>query len=200
MSTPEDELAALPGFSPPPRRLPDPPGPMLDSQPSTGTTWGPIPEEEMPATPVRGLFGVLRRPRPERSDTRTRTSDSTGDAPKISVKETVKLVSGLLVIVVGVAALVASATDPSGQRALRRPTDDERQNIAGPIASILVRHADPALLNPDLTDLILAGSATVDYVSAGPLMTAVSVDPGMPPDVQLDEPEHRPAAHPFDFS
>jgi len=203
VTTPDDDLAMIPGFSPRPSRRPDLPGPDLDQTPSTETTLG-SPEPTTMAPPVRGLFGTLRKPRPDRAATPTPSLDSIGDAPKITRKETVRLVSGILVILVGAAAMAIAYADKSGQRTLRRPTDDETGNIAAPVASFLVRHLDPSLLNPDLADLLLAGSATVDYLSAGPLIVGVPVDPGLPADVQApfvpDAAEQdRPIGHPYDF-
>lgn len=205
MTTADDDLSAIPGFSQPRSRLLDPPGPTLDD-PENPQSMEPSSAEtaELPETmpgPSQ-WFKRLRTPKLGHDGIPTRTLDSTGEPAKISVKETVKLVSGILVIMVGVAAMVIARADPSGRATLRKPSDHERENIARPVASILVRHADPALLNPDLTDLILAGSATVDYVSAGPLIVPVHVDPGVPAGVQddlADNPDARPAAHPFDF-
>lgn len=182
MDTRDDPAAPvrpIPGFRPRPALLMDPPpagipagSPDPDSRPET-----------LADSPQASGGGLYERPplRPDRNGTRTATSDSTGDVPKASAKETAKLVAGLLgLVVAGVATLVRLRRGVQ----LRRPTVGELDDVAAPLARIAVRHVPAGMLTNDLADVAAAAAATGAYLSVGPLIEAVFVDAGLPDDVQ----------------
>ncbi|WP_163570763.1 hypothetical protein [Fodinicola feengrottensis] len=60
---------------------------------------------------------------------------------------------------------------------LRMPTDTESRRIAAPLGRIAARHADLGILGPDLTDVILAGTAFGAYVNKAPLADGPDINP-----------------------
>ena len=53
--------------------------------------------------------------------------------------------------------------------ALRVASEQERDDIAQPLARILSRHADLSMLSPDLYDVAECAAATAGYVQSGPI-------------------------------
>lgn len=173
----QESLSAIPTFSQP-RPLDDPiPGSTLESpDPSS-----PQPEET-PPQPV-GLLSKLRNLR-QGGGGSTTTSASATDRPKASPAD----IEALAIGVIGLVFLGGAwAYRQRTRRKLRMPTDAESKRIAVPLGRIASRHADLGILGPDLTDVILAGTAFGAYVNKAPLADGPDIDPGSLPQQQLDE-------------
>lgn len=172
-------IAVIPGFRS--SRQLDPPvdGAEVDDLEETATSAA-GPETELGTSPQtdlttsRGRWSMPGIPRPD-ADPRTLTS-SAGKAPKPSTAETARLVAGLLGLAVAGVALVVRWRG----RDLRRPTKTQVDDIAAPVARILMRHVDPLLLSPDLADAALAGSAVGAYLTDGPLLQWLPEQAGLP--------------------
>lgn len=167
---PRPARAPLPTFTQPtPPPATDPPPPLTLHQ-----------LEQLGAD---NLFSPTLAPRSLLQDdgdrpTRTGTS-SPGSKPKHA--DVALLVVGCL----GLVVLAAAGLVRWRLRAqLRRPTDDHLEDVAGPVARILMRHVDLSKLPADLGDVIAAGTAVGHYVNDGPLIEAYYEDPGMPDDLQ----------------
>jgi hypothetical protein len=114
-------------------------------------------------------------PKLDRSETRTRTSDTTDSDPKV----TARLIAGLL----GLAAVgVALGVRRWARRTLREPTAKQLDEIAEPLASIAARHIPAAFLNDDLSDAAQAAAAIGHYLKAGKIITPLrQSQPDIPP-------------------
>lgn len=112
-----------------------------------------------------------------RSSASPRTSSSAGE------KADPKIVAGALAAVVGIVATLVSAVLLRGPRPreLRRPTDEQADAIAAPLARIAGRHVPAAVLAPDLMDGIAAAAAVGNYIAEGPI-TSPAYDAGQLPD------------------
>lgn len=172
--SPSGRAAHLPRFSsnqmatlPPPSEETTPAG-SPDGSPATATSpYGPA------------------SPKPDLAGTRTATS-SPGKADREQLKLTGELVVALLGgLAVAAAAVVRWRT--ASKRRLREPTNKQLEGIGEPLGRILARHVDPALLNPDLADAIMAGAGVGRYLNDGPVLLWDRPDPGLPPD--LNQPE-----------
>lgn len=115
--------------------------------------------------------------------TRTGTSSRASDQP--TEAEVTKLLIGLLALgVAGVGWLVRARM----QRKLRRPTDRQARDIAGPVARILLRRLDMVRLAPDLGDALEAAAAAGNYIGDGPLLQpAAPPDPNLPAGINQSE-------------
>lgn len=131
---------------------------------------------------VTGLFGSGSR-RPAGGDTPTVIS-SLGDVKKPDPEATTALVIGALGLVVAGAAFLARRRT---RRKLRQPTKRQSRDIAEPLARIMLRHADPSLLNPDLADVIAAGGAFGAYLNDGDLFEGSAIDSGVPAGLNQEE-------------
>lgn len=192
---------------PPPRGalsapLPTFAAPIQDPTPEEPET-APSPPQEAPEPPRRRPLGERLtqsrlHPRPDTPATGNghtpagpvpATDASTGTSAypsKPTTAETAKLVAGLLALAFSGAALVVQY---SRRRRLRKPTRDQYDGMARPLAKIGLRHVDPGVINADLVDLIAFGVAAGDYVSDGPLTTAgPAIDAGVPTNLQ-EEPQ-----------
>lgn len=185
MDTADVRRAPIPTFRQPARLL-DPPAEGLTvhqpvQQPATATTGTRPADPGSPADAGGGLYEPPS-PRPDRNGTRTATSDSTGEpAPKVSTKDTAVLVAGLLgLAVAGLAVLVRLRRGAT----LRRPTKQELDDVAAPLARLALAHVPAGILNADLANLAAAGAATGAYLSNGPLIEHPYTDPGLPADLQ----------------
>lgn len=149
--------------------LPD--GTTVTDPPTEPTTTSPN-----PAGDVDGLGPPdppNRRPDPPAG---TRTASSS-PVSKPTAAEAAKLVAGILgLVVAGVAAVVAWR----GRRELRRPTGQQLDDIAAPLARIAVRHVPAELLNADLADGLLAAGAIGAYLGDGKLIRPPTIDAGVP--------------------
>lgn len=144
-------------------------------------------EETVPATEATGDARYAPpAPRPDTSDTRTRTSASTGKPDRAALKLTGELVVALLGGL-AVMAAVAVRWRTGSRRKLREPTTRQLEEVGEPIGRILARHLDPELLNPDLADAIMAGAGVGRYLNDGPVLLWDRPDPNLPPD--LNKPE-----------
>jgi hypothetical protein len=110
-----------------------------------------------------------------------RTKTSTGGEPgtaKPSQADAAKLLAGLLLgIAVIVSALVRFRT---GGGRLRQPSKTQVDDMARPLASLGLRHVDPAVFNADIGDGISFAAALGAYVADGPLVLAPEVSTGLP--------------------
>ncbi|GAA4699882.1 hypothetical protein [Phytohabitans rumicis] len=164
-------LSLLPGFRPPASLRLDPPLPEATDDPTAPATEPS--RESLPDRPPRKLGGT---------GTHTRTS-SAGDVPKPDAAATARVVAGLLgLVAAGVAGLVLWTR----RRQLRRPTSEQLDDIAEPLAAIAMRHLPVEFLSKDLVDGLAAGSAVGAYLTDGPLLTHPDVDPGVPADLPTD--------------
>jgi hypothetical protein len=165
--SPASNLSYLPRFSQPETRWPNPePGQNSADSPETATS----PSEQ-------------RTRKPGHAGTPTVIS-SLGDAKKPDSEQTTRLMIGALgLVVAGAVFLVKLRT----KRKLRQPTKSQYRDIAEPLARLALRHADVSWLNPDLVDIIAAGSATGAYLNDGDLLEGSATDSGVPAD--LNQPE-----------
>lgn len=173
--SPSGRTAHLPRFGSPTATLPPPseetvPEQNPDGSPATATSpYGP---------------GSLK---PDLGGTRTGTS-SPGKADREQLKLTGELVVALLGgLAVAAAAVVRWRT--ASRRRLREPTTKQLDSIGEPLGRILARHVDPALLNPDLADAIMAGAGIGQYLNDGPVLLWDRPDPGLPPDLNKQSEE-----------
>jgi hypothetical protein len=170
----------IPGFATPRGRRLDPALPEVQAADPETSQPDSLPPADHPTTDLSGQY-VPTAPRLDASD-RTQTS-TPGKAPKPSAAETARLVAGLLGLAVAGAAVLVRWR----RRDLRRPAKDQLDDVAAPIARILMRHVDPALLSPDLADAAMAGAALGAYLTDGPLLLPLPVDAGVPS--ELPDPE-----------
>lgn len=80
-------------------------------------------------------------------------------------------------------------------RELRPPNEDERDEIAEPVAAILVRHVGAQFLTDDLVDGIRAAAGVASYVQTSPLKNPSRRRRGpgeIPDDLDEDQPGPRP--------
>jgi hypothetical protein len=89
------------------------------------------------------------------------------------------------------AAAFAVALRSRRTRRLREPTDEQYDDVARPVARILLRRLPATLLNPDLVDALMAGAGVGRYVNDGPLLTYDHPDAGVPADLADAEREYR---------
>lgn len=164
-------LGLLPRFAPPPSPPDDDPAPAT-SPPSTGA------DSPSPSSPSPDRSG----PAPSRPATPAATPTATSSAGKPTTKQTAELVAGVVgLLVVGAAAVISWR---GTSRQLRRPTDQQMSDFAKPLAEILLRHWDAAVINRDLVDGIAAGAVAGTYLADGPLIERrATVDPGVPHDL-----------------
>jgi len=155
----------LPRWSSPPGLGLDPdlPGTLVP-EPSTS----PQPDSESPSEPTSPI------PSTARGATPTRTSSRAGAADTAAVAH---LIVGLLTVLTG---LVAWGVSKRGW-SLRRPEEDELDDVAEPAARILGRHVDVTALSPDLADLVQASAAVTDYTLSEPLSRSPYAVVDIPP-------------------
>jgi hypothetical protein len=108
------------------------------------------------------------------------TTGSTDRLPGGDPEKVAKVVGGLLVLTIATLSILARRRG----REVRQATPRQRDDIAQPVARILVRHLPLDALGPDLVDITEAVVATHEYLLDGPLVTAAR-----PPDVDIDIPE-----------
>lgn len=96
-----------------------------------------------------------------------RTTSSTGEPPAVSAA----VMAGAVAALIGIAGAVAAAVlvRLPQPRELRRPTDDEADAIAAPLARIARRHVPAVALGPDLLDAVALAGAVTDYAGSAPL-------------------------------
>lgn len=161
-------LASLPRWSQPPASQLDP-----DLPPADPTT-GPLQDDNPPLAPTSPT------PNTARGATLTRASSRAG-ADTASVAH---LLAGLLTVLTG---LLAWGVSKRGMT-LRRPDDDELEDVAEPTARILARHVDVAALSPDLADLVQASAAVTDYALSEPLSRTAYAVVDIPPQPDQETP------------
>lgn len=191
-------LGLIPGFRQPAHRRMDPPLPEVPADPETAADpAGPGPAMPAAADPEPGrpsgfLDRLSHRRDPSGPDSRTGTS-STGRPA--TPEQTAAAIAGLLgLALLGVAGLVRLLARPRGRRTLRKPTEEQLDDVAAPLARIVLRHAPSGLLSQDLMDGAAAGAAFATYATDGRLIVPVDVDPGVPVDLATtDDPEGVPA-------
>lgn len=195
--TPRDDppRALLPTFSGTSPSSPEeteeqtPPPPATEA-PSSSSSSPPSTVTPFPPTMAAGRSAVrLGLDETSRDDRGTRTGTSSGGDTrpvKLTASEATKLIVG---VVAGVAALAALAVRVSskGQRRLRQPTPEQQDQIAAPVARILNRRANLAMLGPDIGDALAAAAALGEYIGAGPLVERAAADPNLPPVNQPEE-------------
>lgn len=175
MTTPAS-ATEQPAATPPPRVPGTSPGPGRDLPAYPPTTPATSPTEAEGDAGEAGDagggflgFGTGRRDRRAR---RTRTSTTT-DGP--TAKDVATALAGLLAVIAGVSAWMIRLS--SAKRwDLREPDDAEVAKVADPLARILERHFDSALLTPDLVDGVAAAAGVAAYVRTDPLYRA-NADP-----------------------
>lgn len=181
-----------PTVAPPPPRDPgSPPAGSPSTNPANPT--GQLPRLTPPNPKPGG---------PDGAATRTATS-SAGEGLGRDHKHLGKTIAGLvaLVFVIGDGLLRRYS-----RRGLRRPTKEQTQDFARPIAAIIVRHTDGLDLVPDVAELIEAGSAAGHYLLDGPLTVRARIEklevfddhgePDAPPRTMQPEIPHPPAMVP----
>lgn len=174
--------------------------PIQDSPPAPATDSRPPEPSPPPLAPVKvrrplgerllrnpGTPATDASPRPAAPAPGTDAFSTTSAYPsKPTTAETAKLVAGLLALGFSAAAMVVQFTR---RRQLRKPTREQYDGMARPLAKIGLRHVEIGALNADLFDVIAFGTAAGDYVSDGPLTTAGrDTDPGVPANLQ-EEPQ-----------
>jgi hypothetical protein len=186
--------AKLPAFSseqpadPPPVATPEPasdlpasPSPVPSGdprRPTSETTAATSPETAASRPQVgtaRSLLGLSSQ-RLDGAATRTPTSSAGDDGPP-PIKLDKKTATAATIAAVGLAAAAAALFVRfrfKGERVLREPTDAEAAEIAGPLASLMMRHASMAKSLPDVIDVLSAIGATGSYMNAGPLTRPVT--------------------------
>jgi len=163
----------------------EPEPPRIDNQPETASqpaaTEDPSPDavatrERTRASLAQRLGFKAQRPETP-DDTRTGTSSpASGSRPKVGAAEASIAVGGLIVAVAGAVAWFVQSR--SGHRAtFRRPSGQEVDDIAAPVARIATRHVPAALFVPDLVDAISALSAAGAYATAGPIIIPNAAQP-----------------------
>lgn len=170
-------LGLLPRFASPPSPPDDDPAPAT-SPPSSPSTGPASPSHSSPSPDRTG-------PAPSRPAPAAATPTDTSSASKPTPKQTSELVAGVVgLLVVGAAAVISWRAG----RQLRRPTDKQVDDFARPLAEILLRHWDAAVINRDLVDGIAAGAVAGNYLADGPLIERrAQVDPGVPHDLGDDQ-------------
>jgi hypothetical protein len=115
------------------------------------------------------MFGSLLSRKPAgQDDTTTRMeTSSTGSARVGDPKHAAKVIGGLVGLVFVVAAGVLGQFR---DRDLRRPTRQQTAGFSEPVARIVARRTDLSAVTPDLADVIEAGSAIGEYLTAGPIV------------------------------
>jgi hypothetical protein len=165
-----------------PRFAPAPSPPDDDPAPATSPTPGPQPG---PASPSPNSPSPDRSgPAQSRPATPAATPTATSSAGKPTTKQTAELVAGVVgLLVVGAAAVISWRAG----RQLRRPSDKQVDDFARPVAEILLRRWESAVINRDLIDVIAAGAVAGNYLADGPLIEHRDrVDPGVPHDLGDD--------------
>lgn len=136
--------------------------PLPPRDPSSPSTNPPSP---LSGQPIHPTPPSLKPGGPDGAATRTATS-SAGEGLGRDHKHLGKTIAGLvaLAFVIG-DGLLRRYT----RRGLRKPSKEQTQDFAKPIAAIIVRHTDGLDLVPDVADLIEAGSVAGHYLLDGPL-------------------------------
>lgn len=175
--SPSPSLGLLPRFAPPPSPPDDDPAPAT-SPPASPSTGPASPSHSSPSPDRSG-------PAPSRPATPAATPTATSSAGKPTTKQTAELVAGVVgLLLVGAASVISWRAG----RQLRRPTDKQVDDFARPLADILLRHWDKAVINRDLVDGIAAGAVAGNYLADGPLIERrAQVDPGVPHDLGDDQ-------------
>jgi hypothetical protein len=159
---PRAKLKTLPTFSQPPDPTPEDPNGTDPTSPMTS-----LPSPEKDADGYVGLYEA-GTPKPDRVSIRTGISSRGSESVKKPTHaETTALVVGLVLAVGSVAAAVVRWRT---RKELRRPTDEQADRIAAPLARIGLRYVPAHLLNADLFDLVSAGAAVGVYLNDGPLL------------------------------
>lgn len=152
---PTPRLGTIPGFSQP-KTLPI--DPLPEGSIITGT-----PSQ----TPDLENRDPYLEPENESTDddpsprTRISTSRKPGGDPVMVAQ----VLGGLLLLLTGTLAVLASRQG----KTFRQPTPRQRDDIAEPLARIAVRHLPLEALGPDLADATAAAVSVHSYVMAGPL-------------------------------
>jgi hypothetical protein len=182
MSSPSAPAVPLPQF-----RQPLQPDPPVTSPSPTDPTSPAAPSPTSPDSPPPSplLLGRPGREQPKPAATTPSASSSASEQPDLvkrpAVKDAAVVIVGILGLVVGAAAL---GVRWRGQRELRRPTAQQLEDVAQPLARIAHRHADASWLNLDLLDILAAGNAIGAYITEAPLTVQLTPDAGVPADLQ----------------
>lgn len=152
----QKRLGTIPGFSQP-KTLPIdplPPGSIITE------TQSPTPDLENPSR-----FLELENESMD-DDPSPRTRISTSRKPGGDPRMVAQVLGGLLLLLTGTLAMLASRQGKS----FRQPTPQQRDDIADPLARIAVRHLPLEALGPDLADATAAAVSVHSYVMDGPLI------------------------------
>lgn len=140
---------------------------------------------ETPARPPSGSRSTPSTPRPEYDDTLTRTS-TPGDSAPVPAAEKLTKPRAIAVVLGGVGVLFMCAAVGvrmryNGARGLRMPTTEQSEEIAAPLANMLLRRAQSARRLPDLIDGLAVIGALGGYANEGALTyPKVAATEGMP--------------------
>lgn len=150
--------------------------------PEPGTSPGPRPSPDEaggvdldgPSTPKRGRAGR-----------RTTSSGGDDERPAVTPAQVAGTLGKLLLVLAGLGAWLASRADWE----LRVPDEDETDDVAEPIARILVRHCGTRFLTDDLVDGVQASAGVVSYVQTSPLRRhrAAAAEPDGPLPAGMEE-------------
>lgn len=180
---PRTPLDVIPAFRAPAPSQPDPDLPKDPPGPTASPGPGPA-ESPRPWSPNGSGLNLLGGPRSRRPDaepTPTVTSASTGDRPstRVSAGDMAMVVAGgLAVLGMAAAALIRWQL----RRKLRQPTKRQCDQMAAPIARIVVRHGALRMVPEDLGDVLELGAAIGNYINDdAPLLSSLTPDPGPMP-------------------